>query len=507
MEKKHSSNRGKMMRSKDLLKVFEQEVANLPTFQYIGEPTNPCHIMLDDIEFYVYIKNISSAYFSNPDVSRVQLTGIDTLLNIKKSDALFILLGYDAINHVFAAWNPHIAKQRIGTASSPSLYSRFSWQTEAATNEGFISRELKNDGSVLLFRQENITLFLSNIDKFFSDTSEYVAVGSKRRIEANAAYRELVNTHHMGKYASYLRTTGIEKNVGQQYVSSIKQLINKSIISTNRKIFLTYDQIEDYRLAVEMFLAIDEVKSLDAETDNIYSAAMRSYIEFLIKEYGEEANNGSAEDVEYTPAAIVEDFVQNNESISDVDYETRYVDENGILTCIANPKLINLLREDLDSEYPRPMAAYATVEDFYGDRFPNMQMFHWQKLFNRIDWTNPYVVIDDNKSDDITPDSARKKISVTLANGTVICEKKVVDTLMKVIQYAGIDKVRGLKITMGKDSGTPMITSEVSPKYPHLFKELGNGLYLNTCSATQTKFMQIHKINKGLGLGMKVELV
>ena len=118
---------------------------------------------------------------------------------------------------MFAAWNPHVAKQRIGTASSPSLYSRFSWQKEAAEQGDFITRELKNDGSVLLFPQEYICLFLGNIEMFFPDTSEYVAMGSKRRSEANAAYRELTNTQHLGEFAKYLNAAGFDQPTVQEH--------------------------------------------------------------------------------------------------------------------------------------------------------------------------------------------------------------------------------------------------------------------------------------------------
>ena len=134
--------------SAELLNIFVTEMNASATFKLIDEAKNPCHIMFEGVEYYIYVKNLSSAYFSNPDVSRAQLTGVDTLLQIKESDALFILLGYDSDNRVFAAWNPHVAKQRIGTASSPSLYSRFSWQKEAAEHGDFITRELKNDGSI-----------------------------------------------------------------------------------------------------------------------------------------------------------------------------------------------------------------------------------------------------------------------------------------------------------------------------------------------------------------------
>lgn len=233
-----------------LLQVFLDEMTCSVTFKMIGEAQNPCHFMFEDAEFYVYVKNLSSAYFPNRDVSRAQLTSASALLQIKATDASFVLLGYDADNQVFATWNPRVVKQRIGTAKSPSLYSRFSWQKGARIHGDFISKDLKNDGTVLLFPRGNVRSFFGNISKFFPDT---------------------------------------------------------------------------------------------------------------------------------------------------LDYETEFTDERGILTRIANPKLIDLLRKDLDTEYPCQCAAYATVEDFYGDRFPSMEMHHWMTLFGKIDWDNPYLPFEGMK--------------------------------------------------------------------------------------------------------------
>lgn len=185
--------------SKRLVEIFDEQMASSATYRLLEELSNPCHIIFEGIESYVYIKNLSSAYFANPDVYRAQLTGVDSLNTIKKTSALFILLGYDSENEVFAVWNPFIVKQRIGTAASPSFYSRLSWQEEVAKSKRFLHQELKNDGSVLLFPKELITTFMTSIDSFFPDTSEYVAMGSKKRKEANAAYKCLVNTHHLGK--------------------------------------------------------------------------------------------------------------------------------------------------------------------------------------------------------------------------------------------------------------------------------------------------------------------
>ena len=233
---------------------------------------------------------------------------------------------------------------------------------------------------------------------------------------------------------------------------------------------------------------IDEVKEM-----NEYHLLEKEYREYM--ETKKKNRNEKQEEEE------------NDAKTESVDYETRFTDEQGRLTCIANPKLINLLREDLDKEYPSLFGAYSTVEDFYGDRFPNMEMHHWLSLFKKIDWQNPYPSLDSTQSTIQRKRTTRLKIRVVKPNGDIIFENQVVNTLLEVIKLAGVEEVRDLNITMGKNGGLPLISSEIVPKYANAFKELGNGLYLNSCSDTHTKFLQIKKINEELGLNLTIELV
>ena len=76
---------------------------------------NPYTIRVDGEDVFVYIKNLSPAQLSNknPDIWRVQLPVKDDFEQIKNSDSLFILLGYDAENDVYTSWNPYWCKQRL----------------------------------------------------------------------------------------------------------------------------------------------------------------------------------------------------------------------------------------------------------------------------------------------------------------------------------------------------------------------------------------------------------
>lgn len=384
--------------SNELVKIFDEQMSNCASYQCVSGMSNPMHIVFDETEMFVYIKNLSPAYFSNVDVWRAQMTGVEALKDIKASDKMFVLLGYDAEHDVYAAWNPHHAKQRIDTAASPSFYSRFSWQKQAAETDTFMVKDLKNDGVVLLFPCKLLDIFFKDINIFFPEATVYVAKGSKRLSRMNKA--------------DAVKTDGDEKVVCD---------------------------------------------------------------------------------------------VQDEEK---VDYETPWIDKNGILTRIENPELLKLLKPDLDTEYPSRTSAYATVEDFYGERFPNMQLWHWLRLFNDIDWGKPVdYTARTRKFAPKERHKERKKILITYPDGHQTRHDKVLNTLLEVIEYAGVEEVRKLGIRMGQTGGALLFHTTIDPKYDKAFKKVGEDCYINTCSSTKVKFFQINRINEKMNLGLKVELV
>lgn len=170
---------------------------------------------------------------------------------------------------------------------------------------------------------------------------------------------------------------------------------------------------------------------------------------------------------------------------------------------IANPILIEKLRSDLAMGNKRLFGALATVEDFYGNRFPNMGMHEWNTLFNKINWNNPYPSLNIAMVSVDRHSSVRKKIQVLFPSGEIVKEKQVVKTLLSVVRYAGINEVYNLGIMTGN---SPLITNEVNKKYAYAFKQVGDSLYVNTCSDTLTKFSQIKQINERLKLGLVVTL-
>lgn len=494
--------------SKKLVELFEKAFNNSVTYRRIGDATNPFHIIFDGVEYYIYIKNVSSAHFDNPDVWRAQMTEREELQAIKETDAIFILLGYDDTNDVYVTWNPHQLKQRIGTAKSPSLYSRLSIQKEVARTGTFVKKNLNNDQEVLVFRREQIIDYLVNLDQFFSDTSEYVAIGSRRRTEANDAYRELISLKRISAFEQYLIDDTGDEEFARSYARAMRLLVNDNYISKNRKLFLACNSVGEYMNAYKSFLALDEIKSLDEDKNHVITDALEMYILFLQEDNDIEGTREENDQEMELPEEKMQEKYGSEETAEITDWETPFLDNNGNLTRIANPKLLELLEPDLHSEYQSLPAAYNTILEFYGEnRFPNMQMKDWNHLFKVINWDKPFLPCGETGQSSKQKYNSRQKIRVILKDGTIINENQVVNTLIKVVKYAGVENVRRLNINMGKNGGGLLIDTEVNPKYVNAFKSLGNGLYLNTCSNTITKLRQLIQINEGLQLGLDISLI
>lgn len=364
-----------MLSNTELLSIFKDLFIDDPLFMIVKELSNPCHFVYAEREYYAYIKNLSPAYFSNKDVWRAQMTNNPELIKIKASDATFLLLGYDEENKVYATWNPYKTKQRIDTAASPSFYSRLSIQKEIGTLRKSFKKETLNNGlELLVFTPDFLSEYLKYIDSFFPDKSKYVAIGSKRRNSANEAYRLFTNVKNFDLFMKKIPSTVRKSESFSNYLEKTRSWILE-YIPRYKTIFLKYDHLVDYTKAVEEFLSIfsDDPSSID-------TVAVRNflwlYIYFLCDMH-ERHGCSAAEDntSDYNKSSIT----------SETDWETKYT-TGGKLTRIANPELIELLRPDIDTDFPRLMSAFNTIKDFYGDRFPNMNLSDWKKLINDIDW-------------------------------------------------------------------------------------------------------------------------
>lgn len=150
--------------------------------------------------YYVYVKNLSSAYFrERPDTTRAQLPIKDEFEEIKKSPYPFVFLGYDQNNDVLVCWNYHVVKQRLNAAKSVSFYSRKFFQEEVIEGE-LLQKRLKNGDEPVLFKRKDIALFFDRIETIFCNSPVDVYSSKKEKIteiideELIAKLKPLLNT-------------------------------------------------------------------------------------------------------------------------------------------------------------------------------------------------------------------------------------------------------------------------------------------------------------------------
>lgn len=493
---------------KVLREIFEESIKDSGTYKRLDDGLkNPAHIIFNGVECYVYIKNLSYAYLGNPDVWRAQLTGVDVLNEIKESLAMFILLGYDSDNDVYATWNPHQVKQRIGTASSPSLYSRLSLQQEVGRTGEIKSMVLNNDLEVLVFPNYRLVDVLSNLDQFFPDTSDYVAMGSKRRSEANAAYKELTNTRKLDEYAKFLLKAGVLPTEVERLCQALKRLFNSNLISLHRKIFLAHDTLADYHDAVVEFFNLDDVVEFKERWGNIFPAVFSSYLRFLqhsqISESEEPEEDEEDDDIEDEIEEEVSEDGSDEQANFAKDWEKAYEDEHGNLTKLMNPELLKLLRPYLDTDYPSLPPCYNIIGDFYAGRYPKMQLKDWGRLFNGIEW-------DKCNEDGIIPEevkTGKKKshiLRVTFPDGFVIEDRNVSKTFAKTIEMCTPDLVKELNIVL---AGVDLVSDKVSEQYGRAQHQINDGSYVMTHMSTEKKREILQYISNSLGLDLKIDKV
>ena len=182
---------------KEIFALFCQVFENL-AFEIVSG-LNPCSIIYKGVPYNVYIKNLTPAQLSNnnPDVWRCQLPKREVFDEYKSSENLFILLGYDAENDVYATWNPYWAKQRLNVGESVSMYSRYSIQKEAAEKQAFLEFDLNHNGVVVVFPRVLLPDYIDKIKSYFAEESTYVAIGSSLRKTTNESVADVKNEMNM----------------------------------------------------------------------------------------------------------------------------------------------------------------------------------------------------------------------------------------------------------------------------------------------------------------------
>ncbi len=168
--------------SETLLQLMIEVLKTSTDFSYISG-TQPFFMQFKNKEYYIYVKNLSSAYFKErPDTTRAQLPIREEFNKIKKSTIPFIFLGYDQQNDVLVCWNYHNVKARLNEKRSVSFYSRQFFQDEVSLGT-FLRKSLKNGDEPILFKRRDLVEFFNQIDTFFPLSNDEVQPPEKTENE------------------------------------------------------------------------------------------------------------------------------------------------------------------------------------------------------------------------------------------------------------------------------------------------------------------------------------
>jgi len=301
--------------------------------------------------FYVYIKNISSAYFSDRDkTTRAQLPMKKEFEEIKKSDKTFVFLGYDGINDVYVCWNFNVAKSRLNVGKSVSFYSRSFFQSEVKEGK-FVKRLLKNGDTPVFFKRTSLIDFFENIHSFFS-----TELGVPEIEKLN--YRE---DNLEDEFLFYLRNhrTLSDKSI-KNYFGALKGRIsngiNKYFLKDLNSIFFIDDILILNRIHHELFKK-EEFKELNIIGKNMYSCAFDAYIDFLKFKSLNKTSKISL--LNESPAKY--SLTEKLSNITDLD-------------------LLKKIEPYLKSN--RILSAAQIVGEHYENQYPKMELKDWIKLIN-----------------------------------------------------------------------------------------------------------------------------
>ena len=152
---------------KNLLTWFIRELLHLEKDITIISDDGVIHLEVKGIDFYLYIKSLT--YAGNPypkNTTRAQLPRREEFDEIKASDSIFLFLGYDETNEVFACWDPKRTKERLNEKQYVSFFSRLNLQ-ESVRLGNIVEASLQNDFKYALFKINDLAYFLLHIKEYF----------------------------------------------------------------------------------------------------------------------------------------------------------------------------------------------------------------------------------------------------------------------------------------------------------------------------------------------------
>ena len=167
----------------ELKNILIDSFNNDKSFNY--EDGNPFLINFEGKKYYVFLKNISPAYYPKyPDITRIQLPFSAHFKKISMSNIPFIILGYNSEYATFTGWDPSKIKSRLNNKSNVSLFSRDSFQEMVHFND-FKEHYISNGDKVVLFSIKSTPIYFKSVDSLFAIAKNKIEGITKKQLTIN----------------------------------------------------------------------------------------------------------------------------------------------------------------------------------------------------------------------------------------------------------------------------------------------------------------------------------
>ena len=484
-----------------LKQLMVEVLENSPKFSYISG-TQPFLMAFDDKEYYVYIKNLSSAYFKErPDTTRAQLPKREDFEEIKQSPNPFIFFGYDQVNDVLVCWNFHIVKTRLNEKESVSFYSRQFFQEEVSLGI-FLRKRLKNDDEPILFKRKDLIEFFNQIDTFFPLTEDDTPI-------------TLFNTPELSE-----EIEPIEDKKLFAFNGKLLKITDNTLIEQLKPLIETKHTFEALKLAESFYkkqfplMTLRDwsvlIKAIDFEETIPEPASNTEHSESHCKIY-------SIDNVRNRFINYMQDTGLSEKSISHYVQALSGRISEGIRKYL-NPDLEDIFKiTDVSLLNSWLLKLFSNQEymvlDEIGKKMYSCALKKYIQFVEFLSSKESYIVagpqaqyITTLAQENFSESEKRKShiLKVTYPDGRIVSERIVHKTLIDVIKSVGVSKVQELGIFVNKIN---LISDTILPIYAQAQKPIGDGLYVMTNCSTDKKQQIIEQISKAFNIGLKVEKV
>lgn len=502
---------------------------------------NPTLINVDGEQMYLYIKNLSPAQLSNenPDIWRIQLPKRLEFEAIKKSDSLFILLGYDYVNKVYTSWNPYWCKQRLNVAESCSLYSRLSLQKKVAQTQKIEKLTLQNDGDVVCIPDLLIGSFIKDIRNYYPVESIYVPVGSRiqkqkneetiqveptQNIKVHKLFDDFIKCYNTDEYRTFLDIRGYTHETIQIYISRLIYAFEGLFIQGFKKEFLECSELSDYVHIINRFSWQNAFKPFSESWRQAMQASLKQYLLFVeqklygtnsikIRLTGQQKSIGTEEMSKPAIAKTKETKSSAAPTTGNISYE---LDEFGRLKELDQSVINYLLPEVKGIDYPDWEEIIKKIEGFYPPKaIEKMTPVEWMDLLEKTQWKHRESKSSRTKTTtkkqktSSTPTSVPRvwpAIRITTQDGIVIQKSNATETFVYAVETNFPDLIVDIDFHV-KDI---VIARHRIPDYANTKRtqrELPGGFFLCTNFDTVTKVKILQQISDELDLEWRVDLI